>query len=59
MTSKSHTTASAGADRESLEATERALSAAHDAHLREAMRQVRWERRGLLGRLVRRPGVSA
>ena len=42
--------------RDLLEATDRALAAAHDTHMREAMRVVRWERRGLLQRLVRRPG---
>ena len=39
---------------ELLQATDRAVAAAHDAHLRAAMREVRWERRGLLRRLVRR-----
>jgi hypothetical protein len=42
--------------RDLLQATDRALAAAHDAHLREATREVRWERRGLLRRLVRRRG---
>jgi hypothetical protein len=38
---------------ERLEATSHAVAAAHDAHLRQAVDSVRWERRGLLGRLVR------
>ena len=45
--------ASPSTPREALEATDRALAAAHGAHLHEAMRTVRWERRGLLGRLTR------
>jgi hypothetical protein len=55
MTPTSHTP-SPNVQRGLLEATDRALAAAHDAHVREAMREVRWERRGLLRRLVRRPG---
>ncbi len=37
-----------------FEANARALSAAHGAHVRDAMDSVRWERRGLLQRLTRR-----
>jgi hypothetical protein len=40
--------------REQMEANERALSTAHDAPLNEAMDRVAWERRGFLGRLIRR-----
>jgi hypothetical protein len=36
-----------------LETTSRALLDAHEAHVREATGSVRWERRGLLGRLAR------
>ncbi len=36
-----------------MQASTRALLAAHDAHVQEAMRSVRWERRGLLQRLTR------
>jgi hypothetical protein len=49
-------TPSAAVRHDLLAATDRALAAAHDAHVREAMREVRWERRGLLRRLVRRRG---
>lgn len=35
-----------------LEACSRALLAADEAHLREALESVHWERRGWLGRLV-------
>jgi hypothetical protein len=49
-------TQSPAVQRDLLEATDRALAAAHAAHVREAMRHVRWERRGLLQRLVRRAG---
>jgi hypothetical protein len=43
--------------REQLHATTRALVAAEEAHLRHGVASVHWERRGLLGRLVRRtPG---
>ena len=38
-----------------LEASARALLAAHDAHVRDAMNGVEWERRGLLQRLTRAP----
>ena len=40
--------------REQLDATTRAVGAAHDAYLREALESVQWERRGPLRRLVRR-----
>jgi hypothetical protein len=40
-----------------LEATTRAVVAAHDGYGRDAIESVRWERRGLLQRLVR-PGAS-
>ncbi len=39
--------------REDMEASARALAAADDAPLREAMEGVRWERSGLLQRLTR------
>jgi hypothetical protein len=38
---------------ERLEPTTLAIGAAHDAFLRDALEGVRWERRGLLGRLTR------
>jgi hypothetical protein len=38
-----------------LEATTRVVAAAHDGHVHEAIRRVRWERRGLLQRLRRAP----
>ena len=38
-----------------MEASARALFAADEAHVREAMDGVEWERRGLLQRLTRRP----
>jgi hypothetical protein len=41
--------------REQLDATTRVVAAAHEAHLREALGSVRWERRGPLRRLVRLP----
>jgi hypothetical protein len=41
--------------REQLDATTQAMAAAEDAHLREALTSVQWERRGMLQRLVRRP----
>jgi hypothetical protein len=37
--------------REQIEATARGMAATDDAHVREAMAQVSWERRGFLGRL--------
>jgi hypothetical protein len=40
--------------RDQLDATTRAVGAAHDAHLRAALESVKWERRGPLHRLVRR-----
>jgi hypothetical protein len=40
--------------REQLDATTRVVAGAHEAHVREAIESVRWERRGPLGRLVRR-----
>jgi hypothetical protein len=39
---------------ERLTPTSRAVLFAHDAHLRESLKGVTWERRGLLGRLTRR-----
>jgi hypothetical protein len=41
------------ATREELEASSRAVIAADQAYAQEAIRSVRWERRGLLQRLVR------
>jgi hypothetical protein len=41
---------------ERLEPTSSPVSAAHDAHVRSAIESVRWERRGLLGRLTRTDG---
>jgi hypothetical protein len=38
-----------------MEASARAFVAADEAHVREAMNSVRWERRGVLQRLVRVP----
>jgi hypothetical protein len=38
---------------EKLEQTMQAVAAAHDAHVRDAIESVQWERRGLLQRLVR------
>jgi hypothetical protein len=38
-----------------LEASARELLAAHDAHVRDALNSVEWERRGLLQRLIRGP----
>ncbi|HEX4718758.1 MAG TPA: hypothetical protein VH300_09530 [Thermoleophilaceae bacterium] len=38
---------------ERMEATAQAVAAAHGARLHEAIDGVRWERRGLLGRLTR------
>jgi hypothetical protein len=38
-----------------MEACARALVAADEEHVREAMNTVRWERRGVLQRLVRLP----
>ena len=49
-----HTGGTAGV-REQLEATTRVLASAHAANLNEAVTSVRWERRGVLKRLVRRP----
>jgi hypothetical protein len=40
---------------EGLYATERAVLAAHEAHLRAALGSVSWERRGFLQRLTRSP----
>jgi hypothetical protein len=37
-----------------MEPSARALFVAHDAHVREAMDSVGWERRGFLQRLTRR-----
>lgn len=42
--------------RDQIHATTRALIAAEEAQLAEGVRSVEWERRGLLGRLVRRTG---
>jgi hypothetical protein len=41
--------------REQLDETSRVLAGAHGAYVNEAVTSVRWERRGLLKRLVRRP----
>jgi hypothetical protein len=41
--------------REQLDATTQALAAAEEAHSRQALASVQWERRGVLQRLVRRP----
>jgi hypothetical protein len=40
--------------RDQIHATTRALIAAEEAQLAEGVKSVEWERRGLLGRLVRR-----
>jgi hypothetical protein len=40
---------------EQLDATTRLVADAHEAPVREARESVRWERRGPLRRLVRRP----
>lgn len=45
--------------REQIEATSNAVTAAHQAHLLDAIGSVSWERRGLLQRLTRRPRPSA
>jgi hypothetical protein len=45
-----------GTIREQMEVSARALVAAHNAPVDEAMNSVRWERRGLLQRLTRRDG---
>jgi hypothetical protein len=39
--------------RASLRLTSAGVDAAHDAVLHRSLRRARWERRGLLGRLVR------
>jgi hypothetical protein len=44
--------------REQLDATTRVVGAAHEAHVREALESVQWERRGPLRRLVRRPAPA-
>jgi hypothetical protein len=44
--------------REQLDATTRAVAAAHEAYLHEALESVQWERRGPLRRLVRRPQLD-
>jgi hypothetical protein len=38
---------------ERLAPTSRAIAFAHNAHLRDSLAGVTWERRGLLGRLTR------
>jgi hypothetical protein len=38
---------------ERLAPTSRAVAFAHDAHLRDSLDRVTWERRGVLGRLTR------
>jgi hypothetical protein len=48
-------TSDTAAIRADMEASARALFAADDAHVREAMNSVKWERRGLLQRLTRGP----
>jgi hypothetical protein len=47
------TTDTKGTLGELLEPTSRAIAVAHDAHLRESLAAVIWERRGFLGRLTR------
>jgi hypothetical protein len=44
-----------GSLRRDMEASAHALFIADNAHVDEAMNSVRWERRGLLQRLTRRP----
>jgi len=44
--------------REQMAMTRRAVSAGEDKELRDAVHPAKWERRGLLGRLRRRPGLS-
>ena len=44
--------------REQLDATSHVVASAHDAYLQEARESVRWERRGPLRRLVRRPASA-
>ena len=44
--------------REQMEMTRTAVSAGEDKHLKNAVHPARWERRGLFGRLRRRPGLS-
>ena len=41
-----------------LDATTHVVASAHDAYLQEARESVRWERRGPLRRLVRRPAPA-
>jgi replicative DNA helicase len=41
-----------------IDATTRAMAATDEAHVREAMDGVRWERRGFLGRLSRYDSVA-
>jgi hypothetical protein len=41
--------------RERIDRTAEAIAAGHEAFLQEALDSVSWERRGLLGRLSRRP----
>jgi hypothetical protein len=41
--------------RDGLHDTAHAVAAGHDAYLHEALDSVSWERRGLLGRLIRGP----
>jgi hypothetical protein len=50
-----HETSATTTMRVELDASARALLAAHDAHVRDAMNSVEWERRGLLQRLTRGP----
>ena len=44
--------------RAQTEMTRRAVAAGEDKHLQDAVHPARWERRGLFGRLRRRPGLS-
>ena len=41
--------------REGIDQTALAVAAGHDGFLHEALESVSWERRGLLGRLIRGP----
>jgi hypothetical protein len=41
--------------RDGMHDTAHAVAAGHDAYLHEALDSVSWERRGLLGRLMRGP----
>jgi hypothetical protein len=43
---------------EQIAMTRSAVAAGEDKHLKDAVHPARWERRGVLGRLRRRPGLS-